>query len=457
MNKLSVGFARANITPMRGIGLAGYFISRPMDGVMDELEVNALAIESGDDRIILLSADLLYFQTYIADDFRAAISEATGIDPEAIFLHGTHTHTAPFIDPNHINIKSEEERELVREYLRFLRRRVVNVSLSALEDLKPAKMGYGVGKAENIAFVRRYRMKDGTVRTNPGVNNPDILHPIGEIDDSVNVIRFDREGANSIAFVNFANHPDTVGGCKVSADWPGFVRKTVEKVLDNVNCIVFNGAQGDVNHVNVHPTGGYLNDMFMDFDDVARGYGHTRHLGNVITGSLLQVWDKVYYQDVESIRYAQKVATVPSNRPDPSEVPEAKRINALHAAGRDAELPYTGMMLTTILADARRKARLENGPDSFDMRFSAVSIGNIAIFGVPGEPFNSIGRAVKAQAEGWDLVIPCCLTNGAEGYFPSTDAYVEGGYEARGSIFKEGIAERIVENELELLNKIHTK
>ena len=112
------------------------------------------------------------------------------------------------------------------------------------------------------------------------------------------------------------------------------------------------------------------------------------------------------------------------------------------------------MMLTTILADARRKVRLANGPDSFDMRFSVVSIGKVALFGVPGEPFNSIGRAVKEQAEGWDLVIPCCLTNGAEGYFPSTDAYVEGGYEARGSIFKEGIAELIVENELELLNKI---
>lgn len=454
MNNLSVGFARTNITPMRGIGLAGYFISRPMDGVMDELEINALAVQSGDDRILLFSLDILYLQTYIADDFRAAISNATGIDPEAIFIHGTHSHTAPIVDPNHASIRSENERELVREYLSFLRRRIVDVALSAIDDLKPAKMGYGVGKASNIAFIRRYRMKDGTCRTNPGVNNPDILHPIGELDESVNVIRFDREGANSIAFVNFANHPDTVGGCKVSADWPGFVRSTVEKALDDVNCIVFNGAEGDVNHVNVHPTGGYLNDMFMDFDDVARGYGHTRHLGRVITGALLQVWDKVEYVDVDSVRFAQKVATIPSNRPDPSEVPEAHRISKLHAEGRDDELPYTGMMLTTILADARRKVRLENGPDSFDMRFSAVSIGNIALFGVPGEPFNSIGRAVKEQAEGWDLVIPCCLTNGAEGYFPSTDAYVEGGYEARASIFKEGIAERIVENELELLNKI---
>ena len=36
-------------------------------------------------------------------------------------------------------------------------------------------------------------MKDGKVRTNPGVGNPDILHPIGDVDERVNVLRFDRE------------------------------------------------------------------------------------------------------------------------------------------------------------------------------------------------------------------------------------------------------------------------
>ena len=454
MNKLSVGFARMNITPMRNIDISGYFVKRKNSGILDELEVNALALEADGKRVLMLSADLINVVTPLANACREAISNATGVPAEAIFIHGTHTHTGPVIDVNHPLLKSDEEKALVAEYVEFFRRRTVDVSLSALDDLKPAKMGFGVGRAENIAFIRRYRMKDGTVRTNPGVNNPDILHPIGQLDESVNVIRFDREGADSIAFVNFADHPDTVGGDKISADWPGFVRKTVEKALDGVKCIFFNGAQGDVNHVNVHPTGGYLNDMFMDFDDVARGYKHAEYMGRVVAGSLLQVWDKVEYVDVEGINFAQKVITVPSNRPDPSELPEARRINDLHLAGKDDEIPYKGMVLTTMLADARRKVRLEHGPDSYDMRLSAVSIGDIAVIGLPGEPFNSIGRGIKAEAKGWRLVIPCCLTNGSVGYFPSTDAYVEGGYEARGSSFKEGIAERLVENGVALLNSI---
>ena len=49
----------------------------------------------------------------------------------------------------------------------------------ALTDMKPAKTGIGTSEAKNVAFIRRYRMKDGSAKTNPGVNNPDIVAPIG--------------------------------------------------------------------------------------------------------------------------------------------------------------------------------------------------------------------------------------------------------------------------------------
>ena len=314
-------------------------------------------------------------------------------------------------------------------------------------------MGYGIGNAPNIAFVRRFRMKDGSVRTNPGVDNPEILHPIGDVDERVNVLRFDQEGGQSLVLVNFGDHPDVVGGCKISADWPGFLRQTVEKVLDNTKCIFFNGAQGDVNHVNVHPRGGYLNDMFMDFDDVARGYKHAQYMGRVVAGGVLQAFDKVKYVDVTSIRCAQKFLRVPANLPNAEELPDAKYINDMHVAGRDSELPYTGMMLTTMVASAARKVRLEHGPDFFEMPLSAIAIGPVAMFGVPGEPFTGIGRALK-EAPGFELVLPTCNTNAKEGYFPMMECYEEGGYEAGSSNFKAGVAELLIDAGLELLKEV---
>ena len=60
MNKLYAGFARTNINPMMGIGISGYFIPRTAEAILDDLEINAVAIKSGDDCVIMLSADILH-------------------------------------------------------------------------------------------------------------------------------------------------------------------------------------------------------------------------------------------------------------------------------------------------------------------------------------------------------------------------------------------------------------
>ena len=452
MNNLQAGFARVNITPMMGISISGYFKDRIADGVLDELEANAIALEAGENKVILISVDNCHIATYILNEIRKSVSEVTGVPYEAIFIHSTHSHTTPYSDPNNTRMP-QSTKGLVAEYKGFLHHRVVDAAVLAIADLKPAKMGYAVGQAPNVAFVRRFRMKDGSIKTNPGVNNPDIVAPVGEVDERVNVLRFDREGADSIALVNVGNHPDTVGGCKISADWPGFTRRSLEKAIDGVKCVFFNGAQGDVNHVNVHPTKGDFNDMFVDFDDVSRGYGHARHMGRVVAGGVMQVWDKVTYTDVDSIKFINRVVDMPSNMPSPEDMPLAHKYNDLHNAGKDDEIPFEGMMLTTVVAEAGRMVRLEHGPESFPMTFSAIKVGNVAFFGIPGEPFNGIGRGVK-ESEGWDMVLPTCLTNGSEGYFPMKDAYDEGGYEARSSIFKAGVAENIIEIGLDMLSEL---
>ena len=87
---------------------------------------------------------------------------------------------------------------------------------------------------------------------------------------------------------------------------------------------------------------------------------------------------------------------------------------------------------------------LENGPEYFEWDITGVAIGPVAMVGIPGEPFTGVGVGLK-QAEGWDLVLPCCNTNGAAGYFPMQDSYDEGGYEARSSKYKAGAAELLIQ------------
>ena len=93
MNTLQAGFARVNITPTMGIGIRGYFKVRIADGVLDELEINALAVGDGRNRAVLLSLDNCGFSTATMNRFRAGIAEKTGLPTDAIFLSCTHTHT----------------------------------------------------------------------------------------------------------------------------------------------------------------------------------------------------------------------------------------------------------------------------------------------------------------------------------------------------------------------------
>lgn len=448
MADFSVGFARVDVTPPLGIPVSGYYNVRLADKVLDPLEVSAVALCAGDQKAVLLNVDAAGLYQRHALPLRSEIAECCGLKDEDVFINCTHTHTGP-----EINLGRRISPQIQEEYFTFLRSRLRDAATMALSDLKPATMGWAVGQAPHIAFIRRFRMKDGSIRTNPGANNPDILEPLGEVDERVGVVRFDRENAPTVILANIGIHPDTIGGCNISADWPGFARRTVEKALDNTRCIVLNGAQGDVNHVNPHPAHGDFNDLANDFDDVMRGYGHARHMGQTVAGAVMQVYAKVNYVPVDSLHAMQRVIEHPSNMPAPEELPLAREYDRLHKEGRDDEIPYKGMMLTTVVAEADRMLQLEHGPESFKLCVTALTLGRVALVGIPGEPFSAIGRTLKA-APGWDLVMPCCCTNGYDAYFPSMDAFQEGGYEARSSMFKPGIGEAIGDAGLALLASV---
>ena len=244
MNELKVGFARMDVTPMTGIGLIGYYHERLANGVLDNLELNAMALACGDRKAVLITMDQEGLTRDCCLDFKEYISQVTGLPTQAIYIHAIHTHTGPFV-------VKDSEKPLEREYYTFLYRRMGDVAKYALADLKPAKMGYATGTSPEIAFIRRFRMKDGSTQTNPGRQNPNVAAPIGTADHRVNVLRFDREDGQTIVLANFGNHPDVIGGHKFSADWPGFTRRTLEQSIPGCKCIFFNGAQGDVNHSDI--------------------------------------------------------------------------------------------------------------------------------------------------------------------------------------------------------------
>lgn len=445
---VKVGFSRVVVTPPLGTNIHGYFHQRLTEGVLDDLEVNAVAVSKDDSTVLLITLDCEASTTDYCEKVRETVAEATGVPKHSVYLHSTHTHVGPCF-----GTEDKNTNDIDREYYSYTIKKIVDACVYAIADLKFARMGIAVSKAERIGFNRRYLMKDGSTKTNPGVNNPDIVKSIGLLDERVNVIRFERECGDNIVIGNYGNHPDVIGNNLISSDWLGFARRTFERAIDNTKAIFFNGAQGDINHVNVKPVGGDLNGMFNDFDDVTRGYAHSRHMGNVVAGAMMNVYEKVEFIPVSEVKSTEIVVNVPSNMPKPEDMEKAYYIQKMVDEDRRDELPEKGMLLTTVIAEAGRMIRLEHGPETFPMNLTAIKIGDVAFIGIPGEPFTGVGMGLK-EAKGYKMVCPTCLTNGSRGYFPMKDSYDEGGYEARSSNYKEGVAEIIIDEGKKLLDSL---
>jgi hypothetical protein len=80
-------------------------------------------------------------------------------------------------------------------------------------------------------------------------------------------------------------------------------------------------------------------------------------------------------------------------------------------------------------------------------------IGPVAFVGLGGEVFNEIGKAIKtASPFRHTIVITHC--NGAAGYLPIRQAYLEGGYEVRSSRFAPDAADEVIRETVRMLNTL---
>ena len=444
---MKTGFSRVCINPPYGAPIVGYYEPRFVKGILDDLYARAVAFDDGKTKAVVIALDLCTLAQKYYDAFKQAVEEATGIAKDAIFINCSHTHTGPLVGRDFASDKQSTE-----AYDAFLIACVRDAAVYAVADLKESKIETAEAQAKNISFIRRYRMKDGSVATNPGVLNPEIDHALGTPNETVKLLKIVREQADDIFIVNFGTHPDSVGGEYISADYSGYVCSILENAVPNTKCMFLLAPQGDVNHVNVNPTKGEQAISEIDFDGVPRSIKHAEHMGRIIAGAVLSVCSITEELKTDTISFASKMVELPSNQEN-DRLEEAKKIHELYEAGRGNELPYKEMELTTVVAEAERIIRLENRPEPFPFFLSAIKIGEFVFAGIGGEPFTEIGNRICEQSP-FKTTVLCCITNSAGGYIPTRKAYTEGGYEARSSSLKPGGDDIIVNGMTELLSSL---
>ena len=433
MSELKLGFARLDITPPMGVQMAGYFYERRAVGVLDPLYVNAIALQS-DKPAVLLTCDLIMLRGDAGRTWPGLIAEELGLAPEQIFLHCIHTHTGPICgsDP-----KGDPQ------YDAWLFRRLCDAGRMAIRNLKPVTgiRGYE-GICPGVTFSRRFKMKDGTYQTWCSKKDPNVVAYADEPDESLRFVVITREGAEDLLLVNFASHPDSVCGEKYSADYPGFLRRKVEANLPGTKCVFFNGTEGEL----------ITGDMWRASVPEEK-YVRTAWSGNKLADFVLAHYDEAAELPVGGVSCGRTVVTCPTKR-DPGFLPEARRILAIRDAGREEEELGPDWIATPLIAEALVQIQMDEAKlDEINIPVSAVSVGGLAFLGIAGEPFGSVGKGIRAQSPN-AMTFTCCITNGWEGYYPTDEAYDQGGYEPAYTKLAKGVGNRLIDAGAGLLKSL---
>ncbi len=435
---IQAGFARADVTPPLGSPLAGYFYYRAADGVLDPIQLNALAFGNGADTAIIITCDFLGMVMDKCREMREAIAARTGVPAERVMICALHQHTSIRIGDRG-GVKNQTSFG-DPDYMGVLVRKFADVAQMAINDMSEAEVGTAEAQAvREIAFVRRYWLEDGTVGTNPPAKGPKPVRRCDESDNTVRLIRFKREGKKDIAYVNFSTHPDVISGYKLSADWPGFVRRFVEKEQDAL-CLCAVGCQGDSNHL----------DFFKPKEErfpAGERYLHSEYMGRSIADTVALIWDKTVAHTGETVFGGIEVIYNKTNTDGEEKYAEQKQFYDDYEAGRLENPPHI-----TQLAYAKRIIGLRTSPIYRAVPVTVLGLGDIAFVAFGGEPFTDYTYASQAVAGGKTVFCSCC-SNGHEGYLPHARAFEEGGYEASGSFFTPCLEEQCIEAVATMMKK----
>ena len=425
---MKCGFGKRELTPSEKCYLSGNQNIRIAEGIADPLFVRAVSFHD-EQTAVILCYDLIGMIQANALDIRAFVAKNLGLDEKCVILTCTHTHTAPNI---HSRFFPKDEALMKALYTLSL-----EAAKEAIADLAESEVYFSRDELPGISFNRRYKMKDGSYHTNPGRRNPDILCPASPPDDTIQLLRFDRGEKGDVLLVNFQVHPDVRGrksGNLISADYPGVVCTTLENALPGTHCIYFNGASGDLNHINVNAP---------EWDKNA-GPAHSRHMGLSLAGKVLCMVSKARPIDAGKVKVHQINAKVPAREYTEEELKLARLYMDLYLSGQQEKIPCGELSFTTVIYEILGIITASESGGEFNMPITGVSFGDVSFIGFPGEVFSEIGRTVR-ETSPFKAQFVMGLTHGYPDYFPTKDAFAVGGYERRSSPYKAGVGEIMID------------
>ncbi len=411
---LRAGAAKVDITPSpdAAMPMSGYADRKEgFKGIHDHIYARAIVFGDGTRFAAVVTWELIGVPNAVWEELSPRIARETGIPAEYLLLAAVHDHSAPAPFGMYGN---DSPKSAV--YTKQVEDATVEAIRTAKENLKPAKVGIGTGRAY-VNINRREYSPDGGWWL--GYNSE------GPSDKTVTVIRFDALSGKPIAFlINYAVHAVVMGGenYQISGDIAGAtsryvenyyrgkpedaprgdagaaIRPRPEETTEKAVALWTSGAAGDQNPISL-----------------ARGsdFRMVDALGKVLGEEAVRVAAAIHTTDRARIWGKQQVITCPGRKVEPGPLP--------------------------------RKEYKWVDSDPVSIRLGLLMINDIALAGVSGEVMTMIHQRLK-KASPFRRILMVTHANGSSGYIPDDAAFEQVSYEITTSRLKPGCAENAILN-----------
>ena len=449
-----VGYSKVCIDPEEAVPLAGYgnHQFRYCTDIIDSIYATAVAVSDGQgNTVLLINTDMITTVANIAEMAQSLISEQTGIPGEQIIITSNHSHSVP--DP------SMSQEEASARYQQLLIQRISQAGVEAVADLQPATVSYGSAETVSMNFKRHYYMKDdvtgeiSTVGDNFGSSTgKTMVGHTAEVDPTIYVVKFDREGDNDVLLCNWRAHPHFTGGSAVydlSSDFVGPFRDSVERQR-NCDFVFFQGACGNINprsrikEENVVPTKDYY------------AYGAMLAAAAV---KLLKS-DNMKPAQAGKLQTRQINYMCPIDHSRDADVPKAKEIvDYWHSTAPNYD--KAGCKKMALAADFSSiyhcmavigKAKL--GKEE-TVELDVLTIGDsMAFVTAPGELWDSVSVEMERLSP-FPMSMTLGYANGDRKYFPHGVGYTYRSYESDYARLVPGTSDKVIEMWVDTLREFY--
>jgi neutral ceramidase len=407
LNNLKAGVGSADITPPVGIEMGLWTLRTGLSrGIHDRMFARALVLDDGRAPAAVVSVDTGHISREMTDRVRERVAEQTAIPKGHILLNCSHTHTSPYagIPPSGWGRLTAGH----RAYLEALPHYLAGAIIQAWRHLEDAAIGAASSALPGITTNRR--------------------DPALPVDPELGVIRVDaRSGRPLACLVNYACHGTTVGAHELewTADYPGYLCRTIEGARPGCACLFLQGAEGDV-----HPWDWYFGNPNPRWNDRYEG---SERLGRAIAGPALGLFHQIETRPSAELGVATSEVRLPP-RPIRWTAQEAEAYLARLEATTE---PYRGEVIPDgcpgclsaqrfpgpyRLAAARREAEFaRDHPAAIEAELTVLRVNNLVLAANPGELYSGLGMQIKKQSP-VDQTFVLNLTNGRIGYIPTRDA-----------------------------------